>query len=137
MTIPRLELLSALLLSKLITSISAVLESELLLSDPVCFAYSKAALYWIQGVNHEWKQFAENRVTTIRGLVQPQHWGHCPGRENPADIPSRGMGASTLAETPLWLDGPDWLYSKGGPSEESDASAAELTIVCLPCLLMH
>ena len=50
-------------------------------------------------------------MNTIRNLVAPQHWRHCPGKENPADIPSRGMSASELAESPLWLHGPDWLYS--------------------------
>lgn len=105
MTIPRLELLSALLLSKVITSIAA-LETEISLHDPVCFTDSKASLYWIQGINHEWKQFVENRVNTIRSLVLPQHWRYCPGTESPADIPSKGMSASALAETPLWFEGP-------------------------------
>ena len=86
-TIPRLELLSALLLSKLNDSVHAALESEIQLGDPVCFSDSKAVLYWIQGTNHEWKQFVENKVNTIRRLVAPQHRRHCPGRENPADIP--------------------------------------------------
>ena len=45
MTIPRLELLSALLLAKLITSTSAALKSEITLQDPVCFTDSKASLY--------------------------------------------------------------------------------------------
>ena len=102
--------LSALLLSKLMVSITTALQSELPLQDPVCFTDSKASLYWIQGTSHEWKQFVENRVTTIRSLVPPQHWRHCPGTENPADIPSRGMSASTVAETSLWLEGPHWLY---------------------------
>lgn len=60
-------------------------------------------------MNHEWKQFVENRVNTIRSLIAPRHWRHCPGKENPADIPSRGMSASELAVTPLWLHGPEWL----------------------------
>ena len=128
MTIPRLELLSALLLSKLITSIAAALETEVSIRDPVCYTDSKASLYWIQGTNHEWKQFVENRVTTIRSLVQPQHWRHCPGTENPADIPSRGMSASTLAETPLWLEGPHWLYSKDCPLGELNADPTETSL---------
>ncbi len=127
-TIPRLELLSAVLLSKLITSIRAALEPELSLDDHVCFTDSKVSLYWIQGVNHEWKQFVENRVATIRRLVQPQNWRHCPGRENPADIPSRGMSVSALTETPIWLQGPDWLHSKEGPPEESDVYTSELQV---------
>ena len=110
MTIPRLELLSALLLSKLITSVAAALEREISLDGPLCFSDSKAALFWIRGINHEWKQFVENRVSTIRNLVHPQYWKHCPGTENPADIPSRGMAASTLSEIPLWLQGPHWLH---------------------------
>ena len=44
-TIPRLELLSALLLSKLLTSIRDALHSEVTLADPVCFTDSKASLY--------------------------------------------------------------------------------------------
>ena len=121
MTIPRLELLSALLLSKLITSIAAALETEISLRDPVCFTDSKASLYWVQEIHHEWKQFVENRVNTIRSLVLPQHRRHCPGTENPADIPSRGMSTSALAETPLWLEGPHWLYSKEYPPEANSA----------------
>jgi len=112
MTIPRLELLSALLLSRLIDSVHAALEPELQLDDPVCFSDSKVALFWIQGTRHEWKQFVENRVNTIWSLVAPHHWKHCPGKENPADIPSRGMSARDLADSPLWQCGPDWLQDR-------------------------
>ena len=118
-TIPRLELLSALLLSKLIDSVHSALQPELQLDDPICFSDSKVTLFWIQGTNHEWRQFVENRVNTIRNLIAPQHWKHCPGKENPADIPSRGMSASELAENPLWLHGPDWLHSSEELPEES------------------
>ena len=110
-TIPRLELLSGLILCKLIDNVHTAIGAELQLNDPVCFSDSKVALFWIQGTNHEWKQFAENGVNTIRSLVPPQHWKHCPGKENPADIPSRGMGAFELVNTPpLWLHRPDWLH---------------------------
>lgn len=123
MTIPRLELLSALMLSKLIDGIHAALETDLQLSDPVCFTDSKVALFWIRGAHHEWKQFVENRVTTIRSLVAPHHWKHCPGKQNPADIPSRGMSISDLADTPLWLRGPDWLRG-GDHLEEPDSTVS-------------
>ena len=59
-TIPRLELFSALLLSKLNTSIYSALKSKLRLDDAACFTDTKVSLYWIQGVNHEWTQFVEN-----------------------------------------------------------------------------
>ena len=47
MTIPRLELLSALLLSKLIVGIQVALQPEMTLGDPVCYTDSRVALYWI------------------------------------------------------------------------------------------
>lgn len=56
MTIPRLELLWALLLAKLIVSVHTILQTELTIhSDPVCYTDSKVALYWIQGTDREWK----------------------------------------------------------------------------------
>ena len=116
-TIPRLELLSSLLLSKLLTGIQAALQLELSLDDPMCFTDSKASLYRIKGVQHEWKQFVENRLIAIRSLLSPDHWRHCPGRENPADIPSRGMSASALSESSVWLSGPDWLWHKSSTEE--------------------
>ena len=48
-TIPRLELLSALLLSKLMASVSQALDLELSLGRPSYFTDSKVALYWIKG----------------------------------------------------------------------------------------
>ena len=63
----------------------------------------------------------ENRVTSIRASVPPQCWGQCPGKENPADIPFRGMTASELSWSRLWLSGPDWLCtSRDLPDEEMD-----------------
>ena len=137
----------ALLLSKLITSVHTAVKYELSLREPICFTDSKVALYWIQGVNHELKQFVENRVTSIRSLVQPKHWKHCPGKDNPADIPSRGMSASALAETPIWLNSPNWLHFDGGLPEElspdiqespvPDDSRSEMKHKEAACTLTH
>ena len=125
MTIPCLELLSALLLSKLIDSInSALTQTRLVLGDPVCYTDSKVALYWIKGCHQEWKQFVENRVTTIQTLVQARHWRHCPGKDNPADVPSRGMAIAELAANTLWLSGPEWI-AKIDDSTNKDADITE------------
>ena len=51
----------------------------------------------------------QNRAMEIRNLVSPNSWRHCPGRDNPADIPSRGINPSELADSILWHSGPDWL----------------------------
>ena len=69
MTIPRLELLTALLLSKLMVSVSRALEPELTLDEPSCFTDSKVTLYWILGQNKEWKQFVQNRVRAVAPIA--------------------------------------------------------------------
>ena len=65
-TIPRLELLGALLLSRLLTSVTSALSSELALNPPICFTDSKVALFWIRGCDKEWRQFVKNRVREIQ-----------------------------------------------------------------------
>ena len=78
-TIPRLELLTALLLSKLMATTTQALSSHLTLDEPRYFTDSEVALYWIKGLQKEWKQFVQNRVTQIRDLTCVQQWYHCPG----------------------------------------------------------
>lgn len=108
LTIPRLELLSALLLSRLIASVADSLKSRLPLQDPKCFTDSKVALFWIMGVGRDWNAFVQNRVNEIRDLVPVSCWDHCAGKDNPADIPSRGVTGTELAASKLWRKGPDW-----------------------------
>ena len=56
--------------------------------------------------------------------VLSQHWKHCPGVSNPADIPSRGMLPLELSENQLWLNGLEWLatssYLSDSPVEIGD-----------------
>ena len=94
-TIPKLELLSALLLSRLVTNITSALQQEISLQQPICFTDSKVVFYWIEGLTKEWKQFVQNRVEEIRRLLPIECWRHCPGVSNPADIPSRGSNHLT------------------------------------------
>ena len=113
-TIPRLELLSAVLLSKLMTNVSQALNHELSLGQTSYFTNSKVALYWIKGRRKEWQPFVQNRVKQIRSLTIVDQWQHCAGIENPADIPSRGMESSQLSSCSLWLHGRPWLCGGSG-----------------------
>ena len=90
-TIPRLELLSAFLLSRLISTVAKGLSSTLPCLTFRCYTDSQVALFWIQGTAKEWKPFINNRVREIRQRVPPALWTHCPGATNPADLPSRGL----------------------------------------------
>ena len=61
-----------------------------------CWTVSISALYWILGEGKEWKIFFENRVKEIRKLVNPNVWSHCPGKENPADVPTHKYDVTNL-----------------------------------------
>lgn len=126
LTIPRLELLSALLLARLMDSITHCLANELELSSPICCTDSRVAHYWIIGHGKEWKQFVQNQVKEIRRLVPAECWRHCPGKDNPADLPSRGLPLLELLQNRLWREGPDWLAkARHIGSDSGDAMPTE------------
>lgn len=118
-TIPRLELLSALLLSRLITTIMKSLGSVLPLSTPKCFTDSQVALFWICGLEKEWKQFVQNQVNKIRNLVAVENWSHCSGTQTflPEGTPSE------LAVSRLWHFNPEWLLSCASNTENNEVVA--------------
>ncbi|XP_065903771.1 uncharacterized protein [Dysidea avara] len=95
-----------------------------------CFTDSKVALCWIRGLEKDWKPFVQNRVNEIRKLVPIECWHHCPGKENPADVPSRGTTPSELNRNVLWRHGPSWLVNLTDVPEEetvmSDTCLEEL-----------
>ncbi len=61
-TIPRLELLSAFLLSKLIVSVSESLRPIMHALDMKCYTDSQVTRYWIRGTGKEWRPFVQNHV---------------------------------------------------------------------------
>ena len=65
-SIPRLELLSALLLARLMNRVLAALTHEVKFNSIACFTDSRVALCWIKGLEKEWKPFVQNRVNEIR-----------------------------------------------------------------------
>ena len=108
-TIPRLELMAALLLSRLVNSTVEALKSIVKIDRIFCWLDSQIVLWWLFGVNREFQQFVQNRVIEIRKLVTPDKWNYCPTNLNPADIASRGSKATELSDNPLWWTGPDFL----------------------------
>ena len=107
-TLPRLELLSALLGARLLKFVISALE----LPEDIpytCWTDSKIAEGWIKGESSRWKQFVRNRVVEIQSLTSPSCWKHVPGKENPADLLTRGVTSTLLTQSDLWLYGPPWL----------------------------
>ena len=104
-TIPRLELLGALILARLVNRLDLI-EGNV---KAVYWTDSTTALCWIKN-EKPWKQYVQHRVDKIRKLTSRNDWRHCPGKQNPADLPSRGTSAKDLTNNAIWWNGPEFLY---------------------------
>jgi len=138
-TIPRLELLSALLLPRLMKTVTESLQTRLTLQAPRCFTNSQIGLCWITGREKDCKPFVQNHVKEIRRLVPVGCWDHCSGKTNPTDIPSRVLSSKELRTNELWKHGPSWLHDDLDtpllPPEIPEACAKELRSSDVVCLM--
>ena len=104
-TIPRLELLGALILAKLVHSVTSSLP---VLNDIYLWTDSMTVLHWICN-RKGWKQYVQHRVEEIGKLTNPSNWNHCPGIQNPVDLPFHGLTADELLKNTLWWNGPSFI----------------------------
>ncbi|XP_052271566.1 uncharacterized protein LOC127872276 [Dreissena polymorpha] len=87
-SIPRLELMGAVIGMRLAKRICNVL--ELKLSTVTFWSDSVNILWWVRGRSRQFKPFVANRVGEIQSDSNPEQWRYVPSRENPADHLSRG-----------------------------------------------
>ncbi|GFW93460.1 integrase catalytic domain-containing protein [Trichonephila clavipes] len=73
---------------------------------------SSIACYWIKGDFNRHKVFVKNRVKEIQKLSDPKEWRYCKGKDNPADLISRGLPLNDLKNNKIWWHGPKWLTMK-------------------------
>lgn len=104
MTIPRLELVAAVIGVRLFQQVKHVFKFE---CDVYFWTDSSVVLTWIKKEGN-WSLFVKNRVKEIRTSTKPNQWHHVAGSLNPADMPSRGCNAEMLLNS-CWWEGPAWL----------------------------
>ncbi|XP_071579859.1 uncharacterized protein [Temnothorax nylanderi] len=109
LTIPKLELTAALLLSRLMRYVQATL--KLNVTAIHLWTDSVVTLTWIKSHASRWKDFVRNRVSQIQDLTAKAHWRYVPGTSNPADCASRGLTTSQLQSHSLWWTGPPWILT--------------------------
>ena len=118
LTIPRLELLGCLLLSKLIKEIITASSNRIKYDDVYCWSDSEIALAWIRGKEKCWELWVENRVVAIRKVVDRNRWNFVKGEHNPADIPTRVSSNLIECFSGSWFSGPLMLLSHNIESRE-------------------
>ena len=105
-SIPRLELLGALSLARLVDKFKVSTGD---IHKTIYWTDSMTTLCWIKN-QRVWKSYVQHRVDEIRNLTTKDSWRHCPGHLNPADLPSRGLTAKALVACETWWKGPNILY---------------------------
>ena len=112
-SIPRLELLGALILSRLMKTVTRALEQFTTINSEVYFIDSQVVITWIKSTAKKYKQFVKNRVAEIRQNSNVKDLEYIQGKENIADLTSRGCYLKTLECTKKWFNGPEsLLYDK-------------------------
>ncbi|GFX27296.1 putative gag-pol protein [Trichonephila clavipes] len=142
-SIPRLELCGAHLLSKLFKSVLRTLKYYTF--DVFAWTDSKIVLSWLSGHPRQWKTFVANRTSEIIEVLPTKHWRHVPSKENPADIASRGIDPKCLPDCKLWWQGPpclrletsSWPKAESSCDEASDEVKAEQKSVSIFNLFTH
>ncbi|XP_071878302.1 uncharacterized protein [Bombus fervidus] len=107
LTIPRLELSGALLLTSLTTTVRQALQNNI--SRTVYWTDSTIVLHWINTSPHTLKTFVANRVSDIQNKTHTSDWRHIPTADNPADLISRGQLPEDFLRSTIWQHGPEWL----------------------------
>ncbi|XP_068720412.1 uncharacterized protein [Montipora capricornis] len=111
-SIPRLELMAAVVGLKLCETVGRVLRIE---NHRWTFWSDRMdVLYWVRGRSRKFKPFVANRMGEIQALTNPDQWRLVSSRQNPADLLTRGLSVTKLIDEEKWWHGP--LFLKQDPT---------------------
>ena len=136
-SLARLELMAAYCLANLTSYVEEALNQQV--ERVQLWSDSEIVLAWLAKESTQWKTFVRNRVQEIQDLTGIQGWRHCPSKDNPADILSRGLRLAELKASKLYWHGPEWLVEsedkwpnvKLGPTPPQ-VDEERVKEVCLP-----
>ncbi|XP_018398110.1 PREDICTED: uncharacterized protein LOC108776097 [Cyphomyrmex costatus] len=125
-SLPRLELCAALLLSQLLNKVRASVDLQSV--EIFLWSDSMVTLHWISSISRKWGVFVANRIGEIQGLTQRSNWRHVPSSANPADLLSRGVQPRDLLNSSLWWRGPEFLMLDSDSWPSCDLSIEECDV---------
>ncbi|XP_053686390.1 uncharacterized protein LOC128735933 [Sabethes cyaneus] len=130
-TIPRKELLAAVLLSRLVRNVLDTLNMSF--TQIVLWSDSQIVLAWLRRSPEQLQVYVRNRVCIIDSLSKHFVWQYVQTNDNPADLVSRGQSAKRLAVCDAWWSGPTFLrrndYHVDVPAPLADEHVPELKVV--------
>lgn len=108
LSICRIELMGAVLLSRVLLSIQDFVK-RLDVIEVLLFSDSSVVLGWLRTPPHRLRTYVANRVVEILDNTNPSSWHHISSEENSADCASRGLLPDDLVDHHLWWKGPSFL----------------------------
>ena len=119
-TIPRLELMAALVATRLAKTICN--ELKIKPTQVVLWSDSMIVLSWLRSESTMFKSFVGVRVAEIQASFESTAWRYVPSNLNPADDVSRGITVDEMKER--WMNGPPFLRNdpEQWPTETSETT---------------
>jgi len=111
-TIPRLELLAAVITARAVTHVPSALEKKTRVENVYRFTDSMINLHQIRNGPDTYKVWVGSKVNEILSLMTREQCFHCPGMINSADLPSRGMLSKLRWEGPEFATQSQDLWPK-------------------------
>ena len=108
-SIPKLELLSCLLLVHLFNTLKKEFKNFYDILSFYLWTDFSVAFSWIVNAIKVFPVFIQDRVKEIRNLVDVVCFKLIDTKRNPADIVSRGVKPAELLSNRLWFSGPEFL----------------------------
>ena len=108
LSIPRLELCGAVLLTRLFAEARVALTYD---TRQIFFwTDSEIVLSWLGKSPSDLQVFEGNRIAEIQRASAVAQWRHVRSKDNPADPLSRGQTPAEFVRNRAWFDGLPWLY---------------------------
>lgn len=136
-SIPRMELLAAVLGARLAATISN--GHDLRIESTHFWTDSKTVLLWLRSDPRRYKQFVMFRVAEIQEITDISKWSYVPSKANVADLATKWARQPSFDSPNSWFTGPsflsqppnEWPKSESENKHHSEVSISEIQHVAV------